>query len=300
MKKITTLLLLATLCLAAQAQLLWRVSGPGTQGDSYLFGTCHVIDGTFIDQVPGLPQAIAACDMIALEVSSDSLQSPASMQKVLAMMTAHPDSTLDKVMTPAQTDTLTQMVASMLGGGPAASLAPMLMQQFNGMKPAAVSQQLSLLMLRNTAQKLDLTNLIDAAVEHRVSTQGKPVHSLETVDFQMNLLLGKPIASQVDDLMSLCRDPEKSSKLIMDLVSNYTQQNLEQVGQLMLEESGVDQQQMQELIYDRNHNWVAQLQPLMSKGRLLVSVGAGHLPGDQGLIALLRNAGYTIEPVTAQ
>jgi uncharacterized protein len=35
----------------------------------------------------------------------------------------------------------------------------------------------------------------------------------------------------------------------------------------------------------------------MAKQSLVIAVGAGHLPGDKGVINLLRKAGYKVEPV---
>ncbi len=51
------------------------------------------------------------------------------------------------------------------------------------------------------------------------------------------------------------------------------------------------------LLYQRNRNWVAKLKDLMPAKSLLVAVGAGHLPGDKGVINLLRKAGYTVTPI---
>jgi uncharacterized protein YbaP (TraB family) len=50
-------------------------------------------------------------------------------------------------------------------------------------------------------------------------------------------------------------------------------------------------------LYNRNRNWVAKLKELLPEKTLLIAVGAGHLPGDQGVINLLRKAGYTVTPI---
>ena len=49
-------------------------------------------------------------------------------------------------------------------------------------------------------------------------------------------------------------------------------------------------------IYKRNRNWAQKLNVMMPERAMLVCVGAGHLPGDKGLLQLLRNMGYTVEP----
>ena len=61
--------------------------------------------------------------------------------------------------------------------------------------------------------------------------------------------------------------------------------------------SGEGSDEMDALLYSRNRNWVEKLITIMPERACLVCVGAGHLPGEQGLLQLLRNAGYTVEPV---
>ena len=51
------------------------------------------------------------------------------------------------------------------------------------------------------------------------------------------------------------------------------------------------------LLYNRNRNWVAKLKTLLPSKALVIAVGAGHLPGEQGLINLLRKEGYNVTPV---
>ena len=51
------------------------------------------------------------------------------------------------------------------------------------------------------------------------------------------------------------------------------------------------------LLDNRNRNWVEQLSKIMPKTSVFVAVGAGHLPGEMGVIELLRKAGYTVRPL---
>jgi uncharacterized protein len=51
------------------------------------------------------------------------------------------------------------------------------------------------------------------------------------------------------------------------------------------------------LLTNRNRNWVVKLNTLLKDKALVIAVGAGHLPGDKGLINLLRKEGYTLTPV---
>ena len=51
------------------------------------------------------------------------------------------------------------------------------------------------------------------------------------------------------------------------------------------------------LLYHRNQNWVKKLKTLLPEKSILVAVGAGHLPGEKGVINLLRKEGYKVTPV---
>ncbi|MBK8520903.1 MAG: TraB/GumN family protein [Chitinophagaceae bacterium] len=48
------------------------------------------------------------------------------------------------------------------------------------------------------------------------------------------------------------------------------------------------------LLDNRNKNWVEQLKVIMKNNPVFTAVGAGHLVGKNGLIALLRAEGYTV------
>jgi hypothetical protein len=52
------------------------------------------------------------------------------------------------------------------------------------------------------------------------------------------------------------------------------------------------------LVVDRNHAWIPKLEPELEKGGVFVAVGAAHLVGDEGLVALLRRDGYTVTQLT--
>ena len=52
-----------------------------------------------------------------------------------------------------------------------------------------------------------------------------------------------------------------------------------------------------QLINDRNANWIKLMPQIMKDKATFFAVGAGHLPGDKGVLTLLKNAGYTIEGV---
>jgi uncharacterized protein YbaP (TraB family) len=57
---------------------------------------------------------------------------------------------------------------------------------------------------------------------------------------------------------------------------------------------------MRNMLYIRNANMADKLDSVMPKGKVFAGIGAAHLPGEQGVIDLLRKRGYTVEPLTSR
>lgn len=51
------------------------------------------------------------------------------------------------------------------------------------------------------------------------------------------------------------------------------------------------------LIDDRNKKWAKQLPAIMKEAPTFIAVGALHLPGENGILNLLKQQGYTVDPV---
>ena len=52
------------------------------------------------------------------------------------------------------------------------------------------------------------------------------------------------------------------------------------------------------MVFQRNASWIPQLEKLFADGDVFVAVGADHLIGDKGVVALLRKRGFTATRVT--
>jgi uncharacterized protein YbaP (TraB family) len=86
------------------------------------------------------------------------------------------------------------------------------------------------------------------------------------------------------------------------LTAAYFKQNLEEIGKIVDEnrndECDTTEEEEEVLIYGRNANWMSQMPQMLREKSTLFVVGAAHLIGEKGVLQLLRNAGYVVEPVT--
>jgi uncharacterized protein len=126
----------------------------------------------------------------------------------------------------------------------------------------------------------------------------KPIESLETVEEHAAIYDAIPYKTQAEELvkridMITDRDEAKAKK-IWDIYENQNLEDMEQLTELI----GIGLPGfLNGLIYDRNHKWVEHLQTVFPKESAVIAVGVWHLPGEKGLINLLRQKGYTVEPV---
>ena len=89
--------------------------------------------------------------------------------------------------------------------------------------------------------------------------------------------------------------PEAAQAASDSLVAAYRRQDLEAIGRLLAR--GMREAYSERMVDARNRAWAAVLVPEMRCRSVLVAVGAGHLVGPEGLLAMLRSAGFDVSPV---
>ena len=292
MKRLSLILAVLMLTVAAQAQLLWKVSGNGLGRPSYIFGTHHMAPATMIDQIKGMDEAISGCDIVVGEVEKDSLTSPEVQARMAQDMIAPLDSTLDILLTTEEYRVVEKVFDKYFG------TMGVKLSQMKSLKPSAISTQMQAMQALKYFPNFDATNLIDVAVQTRANDAGRPSVGLESVQEQIDLLFNGPLTEQAKGLVEACKQDEFFQVQSAALVDAYMSQNLDKIFTVMTDATmGGSEEAMDALIYNRNRAWTAKLVEMMPERACLVCVGAGHLPGDQGLIQLLRNEGFTVEPV---
>ena len=292
MKRLSLILAVLMLTVAAQAQLLWKVSGNGLGRPSYIFGTHHMAPATMIDQVKGMDQAISGCDIVVGEVEKDSLTSPEVQARMAQDMIAPLDSTLDILLTTEEYRVVEKVFDKYFG------TMGVKLSQMKSLKPSAISTQMQAMQALKYFPNFDATNLIDVAVQTRANDAGRPSVGLESVQEQIDLLFNGPLTEQAKGLVESCKQDEFFQVQSAALVDAYMSQNLDKIFTVMTDATmGGSEEAMDALIYNRNRAWTAKLVEMMPERACLVCVGAGHLPGDQGLLQLLRERGFTVEPV---
>lgn len=291
MKKTLVFMLLLCITLGAQAQLLWKVSGNGLDRPSYVIGTHHLAPLSVKDSIANLQQAIDQTEQVYGEIVMDDANNPEILMKMQQAMMLPADTTLKSFYTQAQYDTIAAVVKNYMG----VDLA-----LFDKLKPATITTQLSVALAMKSLKGFNPQEQLDTWFQTQARQAGKKVGSLETIDMQINVLYNsQTLTRQALLLYCTATHIEQSVDQSLRMNQAYMKQDLDELLAIIEEKMGdacdSTPEEISTLIYGRNANWARQFPNIMKQSPTLFVVGAGHLPGPQGLLKLLQKQGYTVE-----
>ena len=280
---VVLMLFLAAITLADTGRshgLLWELSKTG-QEPAYLFGTIHSEDPAVVELPAPVKQAFDASNSVVLEMLMDT---DTMRYSSTAMLMLDGRSLSDVIGMPLY-EKVSAAIASR--GIPERVL--------NRMKPWAAAVTLS-------TPALETGQILDLVLYQEALQQDKAVYGLETVREQLDLFDSMSESDQVILLQDAVDNFPELDALHAELLAVYKQRDLE--GLLALNETSMQAEDQRlardfqrRVIDDRNHRMAERMQPYLRQGKAFIAVGALHLPGEQGLLNLLEQQGYTIRRV---
>lgn len=264
--------------------LLWRISGNGLTKPSYLFGTMHIICANDIVVSDSLKSAIKNADNVYLELPMDDLMG--MMFGAMAHINMREDTSLSDLLTPVEYKKVKDYFEQNFNG----MLPFKMMEKFKPFFTASLLAQQGM----DCESPLSMENLI----MEEAKENDKKIKGLETVEYQLSIFDSIPYQAQAKQLVKMIDETDKKGDdgEMKTLTDAYRNQELKKLDELTRKDESIDDY-ADLLLYNRNANWAKKLQTLMASKSLVIAVGAGHLPGEKGVINLLRKAGYKVEPV---
>lgn len=291
-----TLFLAISFIGTANAQLLYRVSGNGLEEPSYIIGTYHLAPASFVDDIRGAHEAMAAVEQVYGEVDTENLDR--AQQLMLEAMMLPEGRRIADLFTEDEMSRINAYVREVMG----VDLSnPFVAEQLGRMRPSVLAVQLLMLQYMKITPDFDATNLIDEYFQKEARKVGKRVGGFESVEFQVELLYGeKSDEEERDELLELVDNNAETFATMQEMTEAYFSFDMKSIRNLTereLRNGDMTLEEFKELITDRNRRWVEAMPEVMSEAPTLFVVGAGHLPGNEGVIALLKEAGYKVKPV---
>ena len=148
------------------------------------------------------------------------------------------------------------------------------------------------------AQKagLDAELGLDKYFFDKAKAAGKPVLALETAESQIDRFDKMPEAMQEQMLLTALAEKDAERTNLSALVSAWQRGDAAAMEKLMLQSFQGNNAAYTSLITERNRNWMPQIEACFRRpSPCFVIVGAAHVIGPDGLLAMLRQKGYRIE-----
>jgi uncharacterized protein YbaP (TraB family) len=267
---------------AASRNFVWKISGK--QNAIYLVGSIHMLTKDYYPLNPALDTAFKDSDLLVEEADLGEMLGAESQMSVLLRGRLPSDQTLDKVVSPETYALVNKHIT-------AHGLPIELLRQF---KPWMLALMIETFEWQKAG--FDPSLGLDKHFYDRAQIDGKTIQGLETADYQISLFDSMTAQQQdrllADTLKSI--DTEMSS--IARLTDAWKTGDTATIERIALADLKQDSLMYQRLLVDRNQNWMPKLEALFARsGRAFVVVGAAHLVGPDGLLAVLKSKGYTVE-----
>jgi uncharacterized protein YbaP (TraB family) len=273
--------------------VLWKLTKPGLE-PSYLLGTMHVSDPRMTTFSEKVKAALASAKTIALEIAD---LSPQAMGRAISqnpkLIFYFDGTTLNRKLT-AQEFAVAQDV--LIAAGLPAQATALVKPWFVYLMMAVPACEVA----RVKTGKL----VLDAKLARYGKDHDILVVGLETAMQQMEIIAGMPEKDQVELVKFSIAYDDQRENMFETMIQLYLERQLGLVVPLSvalselraLKIDGMDRF-MKTVVVQRNHGMRDKALPLLEKGGAFIAVGALHLVGDEGLVALFRKAGYTVTAV---
>ena len=261
---------------------LWKVqSGANVM---YLAGSVHALTADAYPLNPAYQRAFDASSALVEEIDLAQADPLAGGLGLLAKGMYTDGRTFNS----AVSKETAALVAEKLKG------TPLALELIQPMKPWMVTLMLEALGAQSAG--LDPELGLDKHFYNLATDGRKQVIGLETVQYQIDRFDKMPDAMQEQLLRSELAEMETEKTSLRTLLTAWQSGDAAAIEKMLLMSFTDNPAAYNSLITERNRNWMPQLEACLKRSSpCFVIVGAAHIVGPQGLLALLRQRGYRIE-----
>ncbi|SNY55599.1 hypothetical protein SAMN06297280_2913 [Arsukibacterium tuosuense] len=266
------------------AASVWKVSKEDQQ--FYLAGTVHLLSKSDYPLPAAYNTAFNASTRLLFETDLNVLTSPAGLTKMMQQNTYSDGKTLEQVLSPGVYQQLKTY----------ATERNMPIAAISRFKPGFAAMMLAAAEM----QRLGTAETgVDMHYMQLGQQQNKSIAGLETLDEHLAVLDGMNQLDPDLTISSTLEDMHKVEGQLTEMKQAWRSGDVAKLEQLFIGDLQQIPQLYEILLVKRNHAWLTQLQALSSNEHTtMVLVGALHLAGEDGLLMLLQQQGYSLTQLT--
>jgi uncharacterized protein YbaP (TraB family) len=256
----------------------------------YLYGTVHLLQPGASWGGPSAEAALAEADEVWTEIEISPESEAALIPLTMQLGFAPADQPLSSFLSPEEQARLAELCARL--GLPNEAL--------QRMRPWFAALTLSLTPMLQAGY--DPQSGVDRAIDTLAESQSKRLRAFETGEQQLRFLAGLSEGAQHEMLLDAIEQAETGPVMFDELFAAWSRGDVAVLEGIVVRDMKRDYPELYEVLFTRrNQSWAETLSGEMEgAGVDFVAVGAGHLVGDDGLVALLQQRGYDVERVGAR
>lgn len=276
--------------LPTEKSVVWKITGNGLKNPSYLYGTIHMIPKNQFAMPDAIREALDNSKRVTFEIDMKEMTNLRTQMSLMTKAFMAGGKTIKDLLSPDDYSFVKgKMAEKGLPGGMMERMKPLFLSTLfssdedgGGMGEGVI-----------TSVEMELYK---TTKRRRLETAG-----LETTSYQMSLFDSIPYEAQakmlVDGLRATEVDSTGGENQLDQLLKLYHAQDINAM-QSMIADEGEGMAAYEEiLLKKRNRNWIAPMSRMMREKPTIFAVGAGHLGGTSGVVALLRKEGFRVEAV---
>jgi len=265
---------------SAARGFVWSVERDGRT--SWLVGSLHVLTKDAYPLPGSMDKAFEQAKTLMEETDVNELSSPDMIGIVATKGLFTNGQTLESVL---PRDAYTQLAQRMTATGLPIEMVKM-------MRPWMVELTLSGLELQRAGFDPELG--IDIHYRRKAAQNGMALNMLETAAEQIDYLAGLPLDVQVSQLQQTLTEGDAELREVREIAAAWRAGDTAAIERLLLKGMKESPAYYQSLVVDRNRRWIPRIESCLSTGSCFIVVGAAHMVGSDGLIAMLKQKGYRI------
>ena len=273
---------------ADENSLLWEISGKELEKASYLYGTIHMIAKEDYFLTDMTKETFKKSEQVAFEIDMNKMNDMSIMFSLIGQVMMKDGVSLKDLLNEEDYKLVKEHFTE-LG-------LPMFMLE--KVKPMFLASFASG-DLGDTGSDMASGEIVSYEMEfmEMAKKQEKEMDGLETIEYQMSVFDSIPYEDQAKMLVESIRSEVVGDSQFDEMVEMYKNQDLSGMQDMFAaDEEGIGKYE-DIFLKNRNQNWIPVMEKMMKVKSTFFAVGAGHLGGSIGVIALLRAVGYKVKPL---
>lgn len=263
---------------------LWEIQG--TSNQIRLLGSIHFLRPQDFPLPEAITNALMDADVVIMELDLTALN-PITVQTVMLDKAIDPNGRGLEDLLDSRSYRKAQRLAA------AVDIDLSTMRQYEPWYAALQITQLRLMQLGFDGSFGVETQILMQAIQH-----GKDLGGLETLEAQLDSMDSLPMDAQREFLMVTLEEAAAAGEMLDEIIDAWKSGDTAELEDNLLRDLSANSQLYDQLIVQRNRNWTKSIVSFTEDSRnYLIVVGALHLVGDDSVLKMLNDAGFSTRQI---